>query len=718
MRRRGLSRLTRFSFISVFAAAGSVAIGAESPRLPVEPPLSVSSLSSLGGFTMNPLAAPSQPAISAYSLNTTPLAGFIPRVVVGLTDEWRSPSFGDAVGYGVISSSPGGQTLPVGQSPQYVMATIDTGAQAHIFSYAAAQAFNFAGANREGTKTIQVQGASGIESLYITDGVGVYGAGIQHAIGGSTLGVTAGTLKGGWNLPVLTAQEGSVIPSLLGAPLLPHWQVAIKNSQTRHVTAGGTTYRGPSITFEPINMSLPSGYSRLAVVTSDNGPPPDPFFINWDFTGADNPDSPAAWSLPMARANAAHTDGSVSNLQFLFDTGAQVSVISSETAAQVGFYMEGPNPSTPDFHVDVLGVGGIQSVPGFFMNSLSVTTTGGPITWNHVPVLVLDLANPANPGSLLPGILGMNLFTDRDLLVRMDIDTPGGTYIGIGPKITPQWLHTSGGTWSEDAKWSLGAPDFPDAQANLLNTITAPATIVVDDAGYTIGSMKFDSAHGYTISGSGGLVLQSFSNPVAVIHAASGHHAISAPIVLANDARVEAVAGASVSVSNVDLVEHRMTFKGGNLNEINNLVIGGRAGGSWTGTGITSSTAAASAATHGVGILASGGDVTVAYALLGDANLEGQVNIADLGILAANWQQSSRYWFHGDFNYDGTVNIADLGILAGNWQAGVSGGSSISFAEAMAMFDVFDGVVVPEPGAVGMIGLGMLMLMRRRKARI
>jgi hypothetical protein len=34
-------------------------------------------------------------------------------------------------------------------------------------------------------------------------------------------------------------------------------------------------------------------------------------------------------------------------------------------------------------------------VPGFFMDSLRVTTNGGPITWTHVPVLVLEHPRPA-----------------------------------------------------------------------------------------------------------------------------------------------------------------------------------------------------------------------------------------------------------------------------------------------------------------------------------
>jgi hypothetical protein len=77
------------------------------------------------------------------------------------------------------------------------------------------------------------------------------------------------------------------------------------------------------------------------------------------------------------------------------------------------------------------------------------------------------------------------------------------------------------------------------------------------------------------------------------------------------------------------------------------------------------------------------------YGLPGDANLDGQVDVADLGILASHWQLTG-FWTDGDFDNSGLIDVADLGTLASNWQAGVE-----SFNAAVRALP--PGIVVPEP---------------------
>ena len=109
----------------------------------------------------------------------------------------------------------------------------------------------------------------------------------------------------------------------------------------------------------------------------------------------------------------------------------------------------------------------------------------------------------------------------------------------------------------------------------------------------------------------------------------------------------------------------------------------GRNGGAWNGYGINSSSAAEVrrplatprppiSSARSQRILAAKvltpTSIIVRHTLLGDANLDGDVDVADLGILATSWQGTNKTFSQGDFNYDGVVDVSDLGSIASNWQ--------------------------------------------------
>ena len=118
--------------------------------------------------------------------------------------------------------------------------------------------------------------------------------------------------------------------------------------------------------------------------------------------------------------------------------------------------------------------------------------------------------------------------------------------------------------------------------------------------------------------------------------------------------------------------------------------------GAWNGTpapgsGVITSLAAASNPNHNTAIgFADGADgqgvekdsetIQLTYTLYGDANLDHQVNSADLQILLFGLNRPGS-WDQGDFNYDGQVNSADLQSLLftlnaslGNQAGGTGGG--------------------------------------------
>jgi hypothetical protein len=117
---------------------------------------------------------------------------------------------------------------------------------------------------------------------------------------------------------------------------------------------------------------------------------------------------------------------------------------------------------------------------------------------------------------------------------------------------------------------------------------------------------------------------------------------------------------------------------------IQSLLTVGYADGVWNGDGIVSSVAAgtpnralgfAEATDIGspstfAGRAIDNSTILIRYTVNGDADLDQDVDVADLGTLASNWQLSSKRWSQGNFDYsvDGLVNVNDLGMLASNWQ--------------------------------------------------
>jgi hypothetical protein len=161
------------------------------------------------------------------------------------------------------------------------------------------------------------------------------------------------------------------------------------------------------------------------------------------------------------------------------------------------------------------------------------------------------------------------------------------------------------------------------------------------------------------------------------------------------------------------------------------------AGARWTGTGLTSSSAASDpskaigyaeaadvlSSTGGAfrGQQADGTSVLVRYTFAGDATLDGVVGFADLVRLAQNYNQTvstttEGWWGRGDFTYDGKVGFEDLVKLAQNYSAslpaepipGAAAGFDRDLAAAFAS--------VPEPSALaGAAALGGLIIRSRRQ---
>lgn len=127
---------------------------------------------------------------------------------------------------------------------------------------------------------------------------------------------------------------------------------------------------------------------------------------------------------------------------------------------------------------------------------------------------------------------------------------------------------------------------------------------------------------------------------------------------------------------------------------------------------------------------ASSSFMTFEDTLAGDANGDGSVTIADFNALSTNFGHAGN-WSQGDFNGDGNVTIADFNILSGGFgktlttitptitqsQYDAELAPLALFAAAHDDTAAFDAVTgVPEPTSLGLLALGGVSLLRRRRS--
>ena len=110
--------------------------------------------------------------------------------------------------------------------------------------------------------------------------------------------------------------------------------------------------------------------------------------------------------------------------RFLFDTGAQVTVIGSRIAARLAL-----DPTSPEFEVEIQGVTSDSIMaPGFYVDSLQIPALGEWLEFTNVPVVLLDISSPE--GGSVDGIIGMNLFVDYNFVLH-----GGGLFLQDDPSV-------------------------------------------------------------------------------------------------------------------------------------------------------------------------------------------------------------------------------------------------------------------------------------------
>lgn len=443
--------------------------------------------------TVNRFCAPVLCALVTAAAQQAPaqdisIGGFIPLVGIGLTDEFKSGSGLEATFFladpeDSVVGTPLGQDPLDGNLPYYDLALLDTGAATHILTPKAAgpSGFDIDGNNFDGTNVQTIGGATGQLDLSINDPLAFFSAGLKGSTAsGQSLQLDTGALRGQSSVATLSAPAEWDLPNIVGLPLAAQHAISIRNDQPQIFQYDGRTVRTPQVDYIDLGTGDQQGITRRTNLKLQPGIGfiQGPIYVQ-DVTGIltgqpfhENPLSPSviengALMLEVDMSNAGQ---GFQDKEFLFDTGADFTVISQLTAARLGI---DAILDTPDFILEVEGSSGVQGgIPGFFIEELNLDTFGGSFRLQNVPVAVLDVTNPTNPGNTIDGIIGMHLFNGRNLVIDANPSIGQG---GAGPSLYISDSVTNSAVWGTDASvgfWQTAenwqANSVPDQLSDVL----------------------------------------------------------------------------------------------------------------------------------------------------------------------------------------------------------------------------------------------------------
>jgi hypothetical protein len=310
--------------------------------------------------------------------------------------------------------------------------------------------------------------ADGMHAVSMT--IGPQGAVTFSIDLGATSGVTPAI-----QAAVGTATGSPLLPTLTGTPILEP-SVINPLGLAADVLLQGSSFNFssliPGLTVNTPDLSFVLPTTQLSAGPGITGP----VRIPMGFYGEDNylyPGNLITSTPNLVQPNIQISSGGIalSDQRFLFDTGAQLTLISPAEALALGLDLSNPTTS-----ITIQGVGGSFSVPGFTLDELDVPTSdGGTLQFTSVPVYVMNVA----PG--IDGLLGMNLFNNAHEMLFNPYD-PAGPSVSLtfnasaeGPGIDPNQL---------GQLQALGVPFTSSLYGQSIPGIVEPNTLTVAAEGF------------------------------------------------------------------------------------------------------------------------------------------------------------------------------------------------------------------------------------------
>ena len=446
------------------------------------------------------LAQESTVSIIASVIDSPPIDGFIPWIAVSVTNARNEPYELDAV----PETSVTGNYLTPNPQADYAVGIFDTGASASIMNAFEAYLVGLYDAGLVTSASVELIGAAGSVFAWVSHPLGLFIDGLG-ALEPNGLLVDNSSMVGESNVSIIVGDpiDSPDLPTAIGAPLSVFFAAEFRNDRKITITYDSNELTAPDMRFyENSDPCIPNYSSKIYLELR----PTDVMFVQYfpcvEIPGiSDCPDGDGSPLYPtlivdgwwlhqglffVSAVDLNHGGKSATEKKFMFDTGAQVTVISEPIAARLLL-----NLANPDFEVEIQDVTGeITIAPGFYIDSLEITATPEWLSFTNVPVVVLDVASPE--GGYLDGITGMNLFVDLNFVFRggglpgqgapfvkfepiyriiADIAPEGGDgkvdYLDLA-ELTSHWLETqTSPSWNP--KCDIATLSNPDGEVSFLD---------------------------------------------------------------------------------------------------------------------------------------------------------------------------------------------------------------------------------------------------------
>jgi hypothetical protein len=344
-----------------------------------------------------------------------------------------------------------------------------------------------------------------------------------------------------------------------------------------------------------------------------------------------------------------------------------------------------------------------------------------------------------------------------------------------------EWAVDADGNWLTATNWTGGIPAQSTHRAVFGPVITANRTVTLN-APVSINQARFNNAvASYSIVGTSTLTLAGDAPQIAV---QAGQHSIATPIQTSTALLISAASGSGITTGPIvgaggaqpaslqvqgagQIVVGRFTFDGAvNVASGSKLKLAPASGPSRAKSlttsapdsvdlagnaiiidGFTSYAAYQNAARNGHYVstpgIANAGvglarvsdlgvtsfdsvpvdstDLIIKYSLLGDGDLNGSVDFADLLRTAQNYNTTTgAEWFDGDVDHDGDIEFNDLLSIAQNYGLSLLLSGQVRVDPSLVGRFAQDWQlalsIVPEPASIALFVSGGLIAMRRRRA--